>query len=520
MILASQLPSCPRAFRFGGVDRSGSATSFTIAMRRSLEVAKSLAAGDVGSTHAIEQKWTHAVSALVEWHSKYSSEVDELEVDQSVVGAAIKLALDWQKLETLRVGLLGKDVLVDRSVGRNVWLRNRRDAGTEVLDINLAQVTVPPSDFYTPTLAPVVEWFEGNRGRRDLIHDIPPSVHTRTWQWAQLRLATQGTTISVESDLGGLTLAEARSCYAVLIATCHLNHLSSVLLEAPQALLWFIRPGALLAILAARVGRAAATSFIAMCTFVPGRNPVSAPLVPSGEFVMIPSDLISPTAFERTLLRAAASDPARGGKLGNLLGQRALRWAERLRCIPGVVVFERVVVRQDGVIIGDLDVVAYDSTENFALVFETKWPIDAATLSDSYKVDAQFDSGREQVRKVRAAIADGAVIHWPRSANVPNDVDTSWWVGSAQQLDTRLLKAGEDIGSTSLRLVEHLLPCPTLAELDDRLRNPPMPVRGRDYKIVEQTVNAGELRLRFPAIELDPHMPVPPSERRIHNGWT
>lgn len=514
----ADLPGNQRIWSGGSLTIRDLLTS--VAMRRSLAVAKATAAGNYRDAHQIRDGWTHAAGALVEWQAQHAIAAADSTIDQSMVDETIKLALDWQKLETLQLGLSGNDIIVKRTAGRNVWFANKRDPAVEVLDIMLAQVTVPPPDFYAPSLAPVIEWFERNKGRSDKLHDIPSWIHTLMWEWAQLKLATQGSTIPADADIGGLTLAEARSCYALLLGMCQLNELCSVMLETPQTLLWFIRPRALLVMLAGRVGRTAAMNFIAMCTFKVGRTPITAPLVTSGEYVMIPSDLVSATAFERTLLRAAASEPSRTGRLGNLLGRRAARWSERLRTIPGVVVFERVTARRDGALIGDLDVVAYDSAENLALVFETKWPIDAATLVESNKIDAQFNSGREQLRKLRAAISDGGVVHWPQGFDMPHDVEIRWWVGSAQQLDSRVPAKSADIGSTSLRLLEHLLPCQTLRELDNRLQNPPMPREGQDYEVVEHTVKAGRLRLHYPAIGLDPRMPIPPSERRIHNGWT
>jgi hypothetical protein len=238
--------------------------------------------------------------------------------------------------------------------------------------------------------------------------------------------------------------------------------------------------------------------------------------------IMIPSDLVSATGFERTLLRAASADPANSGALGNVLGERARRWRDRLASIPHVEVFERVLVRDGlGRTLGDLDVVAVDAADQLLLVFETKWPIDASTLAESYKIDALFDSGRQQVNRLSDAIEAGeAEPVWPRGASVPPMSSARWWVGSAQQLDSRPASAQETVHTTALRLLEHLLPCGSLRELDAKLRFPPLPTRGIEFDLAEQTVRAGRVTIHFPALVLAPGMPTPPPDRRVHEGWT
>lgn len=87
-------------------------------------------------------------------------------------------------------------------------------------------------------------------------------------------------------------------CYAFLRSQIHLNKLGAFHFGAPEAMLWAIRPPNL------------ERAFVEMCRFSRGRSPVSAPLVPNGEFILIPSEIVSPIAFERTLLRAATATPA------------------------------------------------------------------------------------------------------------------------------------------------------------------------------------------------------------------
>jgi hypothetical protein len=259
-----------------------------------------------------------------------------------------------------------------------------------------------------------------------------------------------------------------------------------------------------------------------MLRFTAGRSPVSAPLIQNGELLLVPSEIVSPIAFERTLLRAAAAQPAAGGTLGNVLGTRASKWADRLKTVPGCNVAPCVSVRDaTGRTLGDLDVVAWDRTARLMAIFETKWPVDAATLSESNKVDALFDKGAAQIARLRSAIEQGgAAVGWPESWCVAPDTTTSWWVGSAQQLDSRPNRDDSGIHRTSLRMVERLLPASGLQDLIERLTTFPLPEQGHEYELVPRTIPAGSLTIHYDALSLIGTPPVPPIERRIQYGWT
>lgn len=438
--------------------------------------------------------------------------------------AAYELARDWQYLETVQIGLATGDMLVTGVRGRNVWVENRRRADVESLDIQLEQVTVldpidDPDDDADASL--IRRWFEANRGRSYMLHVIPESVRTAAWRQARRLLVAQGTTIPDTSDLGGLTLAQARDCYAFLLAYTYLNELCTVFLETPETLLWGIKPVALRHFLARHVEQGVADSFIAMCRFDPTRSPASAPLIPHGELLLIPSALVSAVGFERCLLRAASADPSGAGELGRVLGNRAKRWVERLGQIEGVRVADRVKVKDaSGKLLGDLDVVAWDSSTNLAVVFEVKWPIDALTLTESYKVDAHFSSGREQIRRLSAVIASGlANVAWPSGWAVNEETEFRWWVASAQQLDSSPEVGAQRIGSTSLRLVEQLLPQPSLQAFVSALDGFPMPREGIEYDLVPIAVAAGDVTIRGDALAIR-DMPSAPADRRTSSGWT
>jgi hypothetical protein len=505
-------------------------------------------------------RWRHAVSTMVEWHGRLCHTEASLvaipapprsslrsaakrhrrlrprRVSDRDYEDAVALASAWFELDPIRVGLRTGDMEVTRAAGRHVWVENLRRADVEVLDIVLGLVTVTARDgLRCDGPDAITHWFNSHGLVQPASHGLPPRhpsaltllnslpSHLRSQAWTETEagLRRQGSTVTDELDLGGISFGDARTCYAFLISQLLLNELGAFHFNAPEALLWAIRPSNLEIALAQRVGRASARAFIEKCTFSVGRSPISAPLIPYGEFLLVPTEIVSPTAYERTLLRAAASVPGMAGALGNVLGNRASRWAQRLRTIPGAQVAEGLRVKDSaGRTVGDLDVVVWDPRQRLMAIFETKWPVDAATLTESYKVDSMFDKGTAQLLRLRAALNDGAAkVAWPNIWTVPEAVMTSWWVGSAQQLDSRIPRSSE-IGTTSLRLVEHLLPASDLSELITKMATMPLPRRGHEWDLEPRSVAAGALTVHYDALGLLGSPPVPPPERRIHMGWT
>ena len=145
----------------------------------------------------------------------------------------------------------------------------------------------------------------------------------------------------------GLSLAQARTCYAFLITQLNLNEMAAVQFHSPWALLWGIRPHNLERALTSRVGRNVAREFTGLCTFRPGRSPVSAPLIPYCEHVLNPLGNRVPyrlrtDAAPRGVCRP---QPFRGAR-GNAR-QTGRRWAERLRVVPGCTVTTEILVKDE-----------------------------------------------------------------------------------------------------------------------------------------------------------------------------
>lgn len=399
-----------------------------------------------------------------------------------------------------------------------------RRADIETLDIVLAQVTAfdPPNP--TPESAMVDEWLLANAragATGAILNEVSPNILRIAWRDAENLLKAQGLSLPETTDLGGITVADARTCYAFLIMQLRLNEFAILNLEGPDALIWGIRPDNLARVLSSRVGEAA-QHFIHLLAYRKGRSPISAPLIPHHEMLLIPAEIVSPVAFERTLLRAASAEPSTAGLLGNILGRRASRWAERFSSIPGCRVATELSVKDSaGRHLGDLDLVAWDPAGRVMLIVETKWPVDAATLAEGFKVDAAIDKGRAQLAQLRTHIEGGSgMVAWPRGWLGVDDADVSWWVGTAQQLDSRRIVDDNGIGATSLRLVEQLLPAKDLRDLVVRLTCLPLPRPGVDFKLERMTAQAGDLTIHFKALGLVGPPPQPSASQRTQHGWT
>lgn len=321
-------------------------------------------------------RWSHAVSTIVDWHGRLCHPESSLVpipapprsssrsavkrhrrlrprgVSERDYEEAVALASAWFELDPIRVGIRTGDMEVARSAGRHVWVRNLRRADVEVLDILLALVTVPSRHGVEEYDGPdaITNWFTshslakpGSRGLPPrhpsafaLLNSLPSHLRSQAWTETEVGLRRQGSTVADELDLGGLTFGEARTCYAFLISQLHLNQLGAFHFGAPEAMLWAIRPSNLEIGLAQRVGHSAAHAFIEICTFSTGRSPISAPLIPDGEFVFVPAEIVSPIAYERTLLRAASATPEEPGFSGisSVIELRAGR--KGCRQFPGV----------------------------------------------------------------------------------------------------------------------------------------------------------------------------------------
>jgi hypothetical protein len=77
------------------------------------------------------------------------------------------------------------------------------------------------------------------------------------------------------------------------------------------------------------------------------------------------------------------------------------------------------------------------------------------------------------------------------------------------------------VSSTSLRLVESLLPVHSLQEFLDALENIPLPREGKDFRLGWEKVKIGQHLIHARTIRmLQPRPTSPPFGRRRADGWT
>ena len=520
--LADHVAKLPRQL---GVWRAGQHGLYHLLVSSSLariaDIARAHLDADPLAAVEASEAWRHATCALVDWHARWARS-GAREPGSQAVNVAIRRARDWRALEVIQHGLRSGDMHIADSSGWDIRLANTRSHAVEVLDIVLQQVSIPaPAQMTGPSAQPVHRWFTERAGQPEHARYMPKWVRSVMYQRALSDLLNRDLTMPPSTDVGGLPLADARACYAFLLARAELAVLCTTVLGSKETAVWYAEPGELFHALADLVGNESAAAFIRLCTYGPGRSPVSAPLIPDDSLVAIPAALISPVGFERALLRAAAADPGRGGNLGNALGHRSARWADRLRTIPGALVAERLqVTNSSGQAIGDLDLVAFDPVDNLLFIVDTKWPVDAYTLQESSKVDDAVDAGRRQLLRIRTALDAGGGARWPIGWQVTRSTRTRWWVGTAQQLSTRPSRDDQGITATSLRLIEHLLPASSISDLQERLENFPLPRIGVEYDVIDETVRAGRYHITIPAIAILGDPPMPPEDRRTNRGWT
>jgi hypothetical protein len=242
-----------------------------------------------------------------------------------------------------------------------------------------------------------------------------------------------------------------------------------------------------------------ATEFIELMTYRPGQgaHASATPFIPFQDRLIFAPALVTAAAIERTLLRSVAADPYRFGSLGQRLGRLADRVAHALSEVPGVSVMTRIkAVRPDGSAAGDIDVLAIDETQRKAFAIEVKWPVEALTLKEAAKVDADVRRGSTQLSSLRQALASGAATLAVPPGTIARDLDWIWYVATPGQLAE---PGAEDIHPTSLRHLRAMLPARNLSDLAAKLRQRPQ--LGKHFKVGQMVYNRLGLWVRLDTIE-------------------
>jgi hypothetical protein len=242
-----------------------------------------------------------------------------------------------------------------------------------------------------------------------------------------------------------------------------------------------------------------ASEFIELMTYRPGQSThtSSTPFVPfHGQLVFAPA-LVTAAAVERTLLRSVASDPDRFGSLGQRLGRLADRVAEALNEVPNVSAMTRVkALRRDRSVAGDIDVLAVDASQGKVLAIEVKWPVEAFTLREASKVEADVRRGAAQLNSLRLALSRDEASLPASVAEITRGMEWNWFVATPGQLAETGM---ENIFPTSLRHLRAVLPVRNLGELMVRLRW--RPKLGEHFVIGETNYQRLGLKVRLDTIE-------------------
>jgi hypothetical protein len=143
-----------------------------------------------------------------------------------------------------------------------------------------------------------------------------------------------------------------------------------------------------------------------------------------------------------------------------------------------------------------------DPQHRRGVCFEIKWPIDAISRSEVFKVEDWMSSAATQVSRIRQELTSGAaVVEMPMGWPDFSDVTWTWAVATPQQLCLRPLPFG-DIYATSLRyMAGHGRPG-SLDDILDTLTSPDLPVEGVHFQIDTVDLMLGRQKVVVDAIGL------------------
>jgi hypothetical protein len=463
-----------------------------------------------GARHGVEFvdfPWESLVDRLVQWH--YGHPLGTADHSEADVSEAVHAALQSTRIEPLDFGIRTGAFRV-RKTGKGAFrVTYRWDVALEVADAHLERQT-RPGPAPGPTEAEL-QWAKG-QPKATLNAFAPPIEILQAAMRRSIiavdawRGADQEAQLPDDFELGdGLTVGIIAQVLAGLMAMVELGELAharvrqhgTTLFHAPRDALvtWLTR---------ACEGLSTATAETAINRLMtgPGRSLRTSLLVPNGPVVTVLPLTMFPRAIDPVALRTAATDPARYGSIGQQQGERARAWGQWLVQIPGVKVAERLKMRgPDGRnIAGDLDLLAIDPGAGKGIVLELKWPIDALTLPETAKTDANILDACRQLGRNRRMLRDGeATVKMPPGWPPFSDVEWAWGVGTPQQLHTGPLSEPE-MFATSFRYVKSLDHPETIEALANALLKPDVPRLGQHYTVEKMTIQIGRHVVHLDAI--------------------
>lgn len=346
-------------------------------------------------------------------------------------------------------------------------------------------------------------------GGRDVPWERSPAwVHASHRRFADEMISRYPNYLPEELDVGGFTIRDAlRLCSELLARAVHAQVATMYGSTATDAVVPRFPVQGLTRDLArsAGVAEGSASEIVRLLTFDPDRNPdpCLVPLIPVGDGHVLPmSSLIVPGSPLRNLTALLQDDPMRFGRAGQLLGALGARTVSTtLERLQGAQVATSVpVMRPDGTVAGDLDVVALDATEGLMAIFEVLWGIAPDGAAQVARAEARAHAKLDQVARLRGAINTGAIPHWPRGWSPTPEVRTRWFVLTPTVLPVADMPG--DVVIRSHQLLARMLRRDTsVADLISLLDEPPRPppelartqwhrLRIGDYRVECETVMA------------------------------
>jgi hypothetical protein len=433
--------------------------------------------------------WEVLLDFLISWHFKHP--IGNEPCREEDVASAITAAISAVRLESLASALRAQAYRVRKTGGTKFRVSYKWDMGLEVADMYLERQAAPAS-LEDPT-ARELEWASAqSRGRLNSFlppEDVISATMERTRRAVQAwRDVHQDPPLSDDTDLGeGLSVGVMAEVLAALMAMAELGEMAHSKARSRGTTLQHTTEEAIvecLGRLCNDLPNDLAAHAIRRLMAGPGKSLRTSLLIPNRGLITVLPLVMFPRAIDAIVLRTAASDPARYGPIGKRQGERARVWGRWLAGIPGVKVVEGAKVRSPGGRTeGDLDVVAIDPVSRKGLVLEIKWPIDALTISEAFKMDQTIVRASEQLGKVRRSLQTGATrAKFPPDWPSFDEIDWAWGVGVPQQLTPQPMPE-PDIFATSFRYVSQLDPINSLSELVDVLRDPIVPELNKHYRI-------------------------------------
>lgn len=422
---------------------------------------------------------------------------------------AIDLALDWPSLETALIcaengfrGFESRDWVVR-------FPRDDQDIRYEALDriIGRNLGLVPDLSEVDQDMALLMEWAEQQSpGKEWAMGNTEFRAARRVAQRIRFQSIRE---FDEDTPLPGFTLGEAHSMWDRLHADAFVASILTVTHRDPRSAVLTPRRETLVQAFSADVsGAEAASSFVDALTFRPGYHPdaAMAPLVASGEELLVPPGLILGSNFERNLLRAICIDPSLGGLIGAARGRKGTEQvAALLRTMSGVDVRTNVPAVGPGrKSAGDLDVVAVDRTAGEGVIVEVKWPAPPDHMMEILHVERLSQEAQEKAKTLRSQLESGTarLRDWPTTWPSFNGVKWSWYLLVKDHIPYSDEARRHSIRPISWELLWHYAQDTLRATVEKLASENYLPQEGDDYKRVWRNTRLGPYRIEIENFEM------------------